>query len=123
MKIVCVSGDRRATYDGWHKVIERAFDRIGDIDTVVHGGCSGIDMICDKIARQRGYNVVVYRAEWNVYGRAAGPIRNKLMIQHLLNYDDVRLLAFHPDIESSRGTKNMIELAVQYNIAYQLYSV
>lgn len=72
---------------------------------VVHGGCKGIDLYAAELAKLKGIECREYPADWLKYGRAAGPIRNKQMV------DDEEIdvvFAFHPDIEQSKGTKNMI---------------
>ncbi|MFD4740584.1 DUF2493 domain-containing protein [Streptomyces virginiae] len=48
--------------------------------TIVHGGCGkGADRIAHRWARQYGAAVEVHYADWNI-GRAAGPIRNRTMV-------------------------------------------
>lgn len=48
-----------------------------------------------------------YPALWHLYGKPAGPRRNKEM----LDKEHPELgIAFHDKIETSKGTKNMIEL-------------
>jgi len=45
--------------------------------TFVHGGCpTGADAICDRWCRRRGYEPVIFAANWAKLGNAAGPIRN-----------------------------------------------
>ena len=69
---------------------------------VVHGNCSGADKLCGKIAKKKGFKVEEFPAEWNKYGRTAGPIRN---IQMLNTNPDV-VLVFHHCLEKSKGTKH-----------------
>jgi hypothetical protein len=51
---------------------------------IIHGACpSGADMIADDWARtHKAYGVLTdpYPADWNQYGRGAGPIRNQEMV-------------------------------------------
>lgn len=75
----------------------------GDIQ-IVSGHCSGVDKLGERYARERGYALALYPAEWNKYGAAAGPKRNEEMAK---NAD--ALIAYWDG--SSRGTKNMIEEA------------
>lgn len=72
---------------------------------VIHGGCKGIDLYSAELARLKGIECREYPADWSKYGKAAGPIRNTQMIKEE-NIDVV--YAFHPNIEESKGTKNMI---------------
>lgn len=49
--------------------------------TVVHGGCpSGADAHADAWAVGNVLVPVVFRADWATHGRAAGPLRNRSMI-------------------------------------------
>jgi hypothetical protein len=68
----------------------------------------GADMIAREEALKLGFAVADYpvsKEDWQNLGRAAGPIRNQLQI------DDGRpdwSLAFHSNIEESKGTKDMV---------------
>ncbi len=76
--------------------------------TLVHGACrGGADAIADRWAQEKGRSVTVERhpAEWQRYGRIAGPTRNKRMAH--LGADVV--LAFVKD--NSPGTAGMIREA------------
>lgn len=69
--------------------------------TVVHGGCWGADQIADLWARQYGATVEVHEADWDRYQRAAGPIRNR----HMVNLGADIALAFIGPCTSSRCRK------------------
>lgn len=73
----------------------------------VSGGCSGADLIGERYAAENGFKVEKYPAEWNKYGRAAGPKRNEQMAQ-VADY----VICFWDG--KSRGTKSMIIYAKQY---------
>lgn len=80
---------------------------------VVHGGCKGIDLYAAELAKLKGIECREYPANWLQYGRAAGPIRNAQMI----NEESIDVVfAFHPNIEESKGTKNMILQAYKKGI-------
>ena len=76
--------------------------------TVVTGGCRGADERAEKVAKKLGIKTITYPANWTDYGKAAGPRRNALMLK-VSNPDIV--VAFHGDIENSKGTKHMVKLA------------
>lgn len=47
---------------------------------VYHGKCpTGADAIADRIARELGFVVIPFPADWDRYGNAAGPKRNREM--------------------------------------------
>lgn len=70
---------------------------------VIDGGATGADLIGNRWAFHRGVSRTTVPAEWQEYGRAAGPLRNKKMLD--LKPDLV--VAF----PGGRGTENMIALA------------
>ncbi len=83
-------------------------------DTVIiHGCATGADSISGQIGREYDLLVVEFPANWNKYGRTAGPIRNKQMLDE--GKPDL-VLAFHTDIKNSKGTKNMIQQAEKRGI-------
>lgn len=71
---------------------------------IIEGGARGADRMAYRFAKKHNITTKRENAEWNKYGNAAGPIRNKKMAEQ----GDV-LIAFW-DGQSS-GTKNMIEEA------------
>jgi hypothetical protein len=48
--------------------------------TLVHGAAKGADTLAASIAYELGWTVEPYPADWDQFGRAAGPIRNALMV-------------------------------------------
>jgi hypothetical protein len=91
-----------------HESIERFLRDLPVGTTVIHGGCRGADSIAGDIATSLGMSVVVFHANWANEGRAAGPKRNKRMLEE--GAPDL-VVAFHESIGSSRGTKDMINKA------------
>lgn len=80
---------------------------------VICGMAKGADMLGARYAKERGYHVRYFPAEWDKLGKRAGIIRNEEMAQ---NAD--ALVAFWNG--SSHGTKNMIETAERYNLAVRV---
>jgi len=75
-----------------------------DDTVVVTGGARGVDKTAEVAARERGLKVVVHEAEWNKYGKAAGPMRNRVVVE-----DCDKLVAFWDEV--TPGTKNVISQA------------
>ena len=76
---------------------------------IVSGAAKGADALGEQYARERGYKLVRYSADWEKYGKAAGPIRNDVMARNadaLIAYWDGR----------SPGTWNMIQTARNYGL-------
>lgn len=73
--------------------------------TVIHGACpTGADKIADIWCKKNNVPVKPFPANWDKYGKAAGPIRNKQMVQ---THPDL-VLAFS---NGSKGTQDTIDLA------------
>jgi hypothetical protein len=73
---------------------------------LIHGGCRGADALAGKVAQEKGWDVQIYRADWENHGHAAGPIRNQKMLE---KSKPTLVLAF--PLTDSRGTKDMIRRA------------
>ena len=110
MSRVLICGDRNWFDESIIEKIVRKYCKNGDI--IIHGACKGADRIGGHVAEGLGFDIDVYPAEWNKYGRSAGPIRNKQMLDSGLDL----VLAFHDDISASKGTKDMINRARKANI-------
>lgn len=74
----------------------------------INGGCRGADQISTYICSGWGLGVIEEKADWFKYGKAAGPIRNQLMLER---FKPNLVVAFHNDFEHSRGTKDMVNRA------------
>ena len=84
-------------------------DIIDDIQ-IVSGGAKGADSLGERYAKERGYSLKIFPAEWNKYGKAAGPKRNEEMAK----YADACICFWD---RKSRGTAHMISLAEKYPFA------
>ena len=71
---------------------------------VVSGKAKGADSLGEKLAKEIGWKVLEYPADWDTNGKSAGYIRNTEMAK---NSD--ALIAFWDG--KSRGTKHMIDTA------------
>lgn len=89
-------------------------------DIITHGDCRGADRLAGNIAYSFGWTVEAYPADWERHGRAAGPIRNREMLKLLSPPDDLAL-AFHEDLESSKGTRDMVDILCKKGIRTLLY--
>ena len=80
-------------------------DKDGEIITTIISGCAkGADTHGISYAQQHNLRLEKYPANWNKHGRAAGPIRNKQMIDE--GKPDL-VVAF----PGGRGTANMCKQA------------
>lgn len=101
MRVIIAGSRHVSSYRLVRTVIEMANF---DITEVVSGGAYGVDQLGERWAHFNQIPLAIHSADWDTYGKAAGPIRNKNMAQ---NAD--ALIAIQTN--SSRGTQNMIEEA------------
>ena len=92
--------DRESIAEVMHTLID-AFATF----TVIEGEARGADLIAKAIARSYDLPVASFKADWDRFKKAAGPIRNAEMLYHG-RADGV--VAFHKNIMTSSGTKNMV---------------
>ena len=80
---------------------------------------NGADSIVERLCREElGVACAIFRAPWKFMEaqdnrRAAGPMRNGWMLKWGLPN---RVLAFHPYLPKSRGTKNMVKQARDFGV-------
>lgn len=106
---VLVCGGR--DYNNWEKVDFVLSDlRLieSDVIEIIHGNAKGADSLADKWAILSHQPRHIYPAQWDIYGKPAGVIRNKAM------------LALNPDLviafPGGKGTANMIQIAEEAGI-------
>lgn len=99
---VLVTGSRR-----WpeRESIQRALESCG-ATVVAHGDAQGADWVTTAVAATLKLDLVIFPANWNKDGKAAGPIRNRRMFDM---FKPDLVLAF--PMKDSIGTLDMIEYA------------
>lgn len=88
-----------------YRLLEEVLDRY-EITEIIQGEARGADSLARTYGERRGIPVHGFPALWDIYGRAAGPIRNSEMLRE----GDPELVIAFPK-GASRGTYNMIEIA------------
>jgi len=82
-----------------------------DIREIIEGEARGADTLAREYAERHGIPIRAFPAQWNEYGKAAGPIRNSQMVKEGRPDLVVAFLA-----SNSRGTQNMIDQAKKAGI-------
>ena len=82
-----IAGSREFTHPKWREFLTHAltmFAESFEVDLanveLFSGGCRGIDMHGEDIARERGWTVRRFEPDWAQHGKAAGPMRNQAML-------------------------------------------
>lgn len=82
--------------------------------TIVTGDASGVDFLARQYAKQHHIACASFEANWDKFGKSAGPIRNKKIVKAC---DE--LIAFWDGI--SKGTKNSIKFAIDMKKPIHIY--
>lgn len=113
-KVLLVSGGRTWTDESRLRDVLKVMRRNG-FDVLRHGACRGLDRMAGTIGAELGFEIDPMPADWDTHGKAAGVIRNQAMLDK--EPTPKALAAFHNDLDSSKGTKDMIERARRRKLA------
>ena len=80
---------------------------------VVSGGAKGADTLGERWGRENNKETLIFKPEWDKYGKRAGFIRNQDIVK---NSDMV--IAFWDG--SSKGTKSSIDLCTKFGIPVKI---
>src|SRR6056297_2533768 len=112
MKVI-IAGSRG--FDGYNLLKEKRdfyLSRQTDVE-IVSGTARGADQIGERYAKERGYKLTRFPADWDKHGKSAGVIRNKEMAE----YADA-LIAFWDG--KSSGTRHMLQTAHSKRLKYKI---
>jgi hypothetical protein len=104
--VVLVCGSR--FYADYDKVVD--YLKSIEVSQLLAGGCRGADTLAVRAARALGYPFLEFPADWQKFGKAAGPIRNQRMLDE--GKPDL-VVAFHENLSQSKGTSDMIRRAIK----------
>lgn len=103
-RVIIAGGRNFSDYDTLKDKMDYFLCNIKDNITVVCGMAKGADLLGRKYALEHNYNIEEHPANWDLYGKSAGYIRN----MEMANEADA-LVAFWNG--KSHGTKHMIDAA------------
>lgn len=119
-------GDRNWTDKD--KIIETLVDY--DPDILIEGEARGADKLSRIVAEEElglcveDGTIEPFSADWNQFRKAAGPIRNRAQLKRLLELRDegyeIAVVAFHEDIENSKGTKDMVTISEKAGVEVEI---
>jgi hypothetical protein len=101
--------------------IRRELARLPPGTEIIHGDSPGADALAGQVAAQLGLAVLAMaknRDDYARYRRGAW----KGLNERMLATGAVLVLAFHPAIEKSRGTRHLIGLARAADIEVRIFS-
>jgi hypothetical protein len=108
-----VCGSRTFADERIVRIVMQGADWVSDAQlealTLIHGDADGADRLAAEQAQESGSFIEPYPADWGRHGRAAGPIRNRRMLDE--GKPDLVLAFVDKPIVGSRGTLDMVRRA------------
>lgn len=112
---ILVCGSRH--FNDWEKMNEVMFQNFYPGDILIHGDARGADRLSER-CKQPYTEVIRFPADWEKHGKAAGPIRNRQMLDE--GKPDLVIAFLAPD---SRGTQNMIDQATKAGVPVKIVKI
>ncbi len=114
MKRIVIAGSRGFED---YALLEHTLDHILKVQTeaveLVSGHAKGADLLAETYAKENGLPIRIIKPDWKAYRRAAGPIRNRQMLDYAKEESPL-VVAFWDG--KSKGTRNTIETAKSLGI-------
>lgn len=84
------------------------FEKLDELNAnfIIEGGANGADALAREYVTEKRLQGKTYYADWDTYGRSAGPIRNKEMLE---SNKDAIVVVF----PGGAGTRNCHNLAIK----------
>jgi len=110
MRILVCGGRDYLNYLEFDDAMWKVYKRLGEPElTIIQGGQTGADFLAKCWAHMNGFPCIEVRADWKRFGKAAGPIRNKTMLED-----------YKPDYvvchRGNRGTADMVRQAKELGV-------
>lgn len=105
---VLVCGDRNWTDQKLMWTVLERLHAADPFEVLIEGEARGADKMAALWASNKDIQVLSFPAKWSEHGRAAGPIRNRLMLEE---GGPQLVIGFHAAIQESKGTADMLRRA------------
>ena len=112
-RVIIAGGRKFNNYSLLKEKCDNILSNINDRIAIVSGCADGADLLGEKYAKEMDSIVHYYPANWKLYGKSAGMIRNREMAENA-----EALIAFWDG--ESKGTKAMIETAKKKNLKVRI---
>lgn len=92
------------------------------VESQLVNAVQGADALAWQAAKELYIEVETHFANWPLLGKAAGNVRNTIMLDRLMALaPERRVLALHEDLANSKGTRDMVRKALKANVRVDLY--
>ena len=118
--ILICGGRTQLNYDDFEKCVLEVLseNNLNDVE-IVSGCCKGVDLLGEEFAHKHDHPVVQFPAEWKKYGRGAGIVRNKQMLEYIASFENSFVIAFWNG--TSKGTGYTVNQAKKMGIQVYIY--
>ena len=117
---ILVAGSRSYNdYEEFRDVMNFVCKNYHDIE-IVSGGVRGADNLAERYAREKQYKLTIFKADWNLYGNAAGYKRNIEMQDYIQQVDERLCICFWDG--QSKGTQHNFSAAKERNTILIVYN-
>ena len=93
MKLLVAGSRDYYNYSEFSKVMDYAHRKY-NISEVISGGARGADTLAERWAKENNIPIKIFKANWDVYGKSAGFIRNADMHNYLAQFENRMCLCF-----------------------------
>ena len=115
MFYLMVAGSRDfQNYTILEKMLDYVIFQISRPVVIIQGGARGADSLAKKYAQIHSISSLEFPADWKSYGKRAGYLRNKEMVDFIKQFSYRGMICFWDDF--SRGTYQNFELAEEARI-------
>lgn len=90
-------------------ILAQACKQYGGFSVLIHGGATGADYLAKRWAQKNNIPILEFAADWDQYGKKAGPLRN----QQIVDEGKPNLVIRFP---GNRGTEDMTRRAEKAGI-------
>jgi hypothetical protein len=92
-----------------YELVKSVMSDYQNVEVIVSGGARGADTLGERWASENGVKTLIFKPDWDKYGKSAGFIRNKDIVRN----SDL-IIAFWDG--QSKGTKSSIDLCENYKV-------
>jgi hypothetical protein len=89
--------------------------------SIVSGGAEGADTLSEQLAMSWDMASIIMKPQWSLYGKAAGFVRNGLIVQE----SDYIMVFFGPPEHKkefpSKGASNTLQIARERGVPYEVH--
>lgn len=107
MRLIICGGRNFDDHELFHRAVSAWVEAHGWPSEVITGGANGADALGKTWATENSVEHVEVQAEWEAFGRKAGPLRNRKMAYYASLMPGSGCLA----LPGGKGTAGMVELA------------